>query len=191
MGRTATFDRADVIESARDLFWSHGYEATAIPDLERATGLKRSSLYHAFGSKKGLFDEAVENYLTEKVRPLLARITDESSTPDALATYFETLAESVSTADSHPGCLLIAAANSPVGTDPTVSAAISGYYDELFVAFRTGVGRLRPHLTASEADGRARALVALTISALALARTNKTLALANLHAAQELLDAKG
>ncbi|MDO4822327.1 MAG: TetR/AcrR family transcriptional regulator [Rothia sp. (in: high G+C Gram-positive bacteria)] len=191
MGRTATFDRADVIESARDLFWSHGYEATAIPDLERATGLKRSSLYHAFGSKKGLFDEAVENYLTEKVRPLLARITDESSTPNALATYFETLAKSVSTADSHPGCLLIAAANSPVGADPTVSAAISGYYDELFVAFRTGVGRLRPHLTASEADGRTRALVALTISALALARTNKTLALANLHAAQELLDAKG
>lgn len=190
MGRTATFDRADVIESARDLFWSHGYEATTIPDLEQATGLKRSSLYHAFGSKKGLFDEVVENYLAEKVRPLLACITDEGAAPGVLADYFATLSQSVRTADSHPGCLLIAAANAPVGTDPTVSAAISGYYDDLFVAFRTGVGRLRPHLTASEADGRARALVALTISALALARTSKPLALANLHAAQELLAAE-
>ncbi|WP_237186936.1 TetR/AcrR family transcriptional regulator [Rothia nasimurium] len=190
MGRTATFDRADVIESARDLFWSQGYETTAIPDLERITGLKRSSLYHAFGSKKGLFDEVVENYLTEKVRPLLARITDESATPDALATYFETLAESVRTADTHPGCLLIAAANAPVGTDPVVSAAVSGYYDELFAAFRAGLGRARPHLTEAEEDGQARTLVALTISALALARTNKTLALANLQAAQALLATK-
>ncbi|WP_237224261.1 TetR/AcrR family transcriptional regulator [Rothia nasisuis] len=186
MGRTAAFDRADVIESARDLFWSQGYEATAIPDLERATGLKRSSLYHAFGSKKGLFDEVVENYLTESVRPLLARITAEGAAPNALADYFATLSQSVRTADTHPGCLLIAAANSPVGTDSAVSAAISGYYDELFAAFRTGVGRLRPHLTTNEADGRARALVALTISALALARTSKPLALANLQAAQEL-----
>lgn len=186
MGRTAAFDRADVIESARDLFWSQGYEATAIPDLERATGLKRSSLYHAFGSKKGLFDEVVENYLAEKVRPLLARITDGSAQPDALANYFATISQSVRTADTHPGCLLIAAANSPVGTDPAVSAAISGYYDGLFAAFRTGVGRLRPHLTTTEADGQARTLVALTISALALARTSKPLALANLQAAQKL-----
>lgn len=190
MGRTATFDRADAVRAARSVFWSRGYEATAIPDLERATGLKRSSLYHAFGSKKGLFDEVVENYLAEKVRPLLACITDEGATPGALADYFAALSQSVRTADSHPGCLLIAAANAPVGTDPTVSAAISGYYGELFVAFRTGVGRLRPHLTASEADGQARTLVALTISALALARTSKPLALANLHAAQELATSK-
>ncbi|ORC16108.1 hypothetical protein A7979_05765 [Rothia nasimurium] len=187
MGRTATFDRVDAVRAARGIFWDRGYEATSIPDLEQATGLKRSSLYHAFESKKGLFDEAVENYLAESVRPLLARITSERAKPDALTQYFETLANSISSASSHPGCLLIAAANAPVGTDPVVSAAISGYYDELFAAFRAGLGRARPHLTAAEADGQARALVALTISALALARTSKPLALANLHAAQALL----
>ena len=41
-----------------------------------------------------------------------------------------------------------------------------------------------------EEDGQARTLIALTISALALARTSKPLALANLHAAQELLAAE-
>ncbi|WP_237212146.1 TetR/AcrR family transcriptional regulator [Rothia nasimurium] len=190
MGRAATFDRADAVRAARDVFWDRGYEATSIPDLEQATGLKRSSLYHAFESKKGLFDEAVENYLAESVRPLLARVTSEDAKPDALNDYFATLTSSISSADSHPGCLLIAAANAPVGTDPVVSAAISGYYDELFAAFRAGLGRARPHLTEAEADGQARALVALTISALALARTNKTLALANLQAAQALLAAQ-
>lgn len=189
MGRTATFDRADAVRAARGVFWDRGYEATSIPDLEQATGLKRSSLYHAFESKKGLFDEVVENYLAESVRPLLARITSEEAKPDALNDYFATLASSISSTDRHPGCLLIAAANAPVGTDPVVSAAISGYYDELFAAFRAGLGRARPHLTEAETGSQARTLVALTISALALARTNKTLALANLQAAQALLAA--
>lgn len=187
MGRTATFDRADAVRAARSVFWDRGYEATSIPDLEQATGLKRSSLYHAFESKKGLFDAAVENYLAESVRPLLAPITSKDAKPDALNDYFATLASSINSAGSHPGCLLIAAANAPVGTDPVVSAAISGYYDELLAAFRAGVGRARPHLTEDEADGQARPLVALTISALALARTNKILALANLQAAQVFL----
>ena len=187
MGRTATFDRADAVRAARGVFWNQGYEATSIPDLEQATGLKRSSLYHAFESKKGLFDEVVENYLAESVRPLLARITSEEAKPDALNDYFATLASSISSTDRHPGCLLIAAANGPVGTDPVVSAAISGYYDELFATFRAGLGRARPHLTEAETGSQARTLVALTISALALARTNKTLALANLQAAQALL----
>ena len=55
MGRTATFDRADAVRAARGIFWDRGYEATSIPDLEQATELRRSSLYHTFGSKKELF----------------------------------------------------------------------------------------------------------------------------------------
>ncbi|MDD0859753.1 TetR/AcrR family transcriptional regulator [Arthrobacter alpinus] len=42
-----------------------------LPDLERATGLSRSSIYHAFGSKRGLFDAAVASYLSEIIRPRL------------------------------------------------------------------------------------------------------------------------
>lgn len=187
MGRAATFDRADAVRAARGVFWDQGYEATSIPDLEQATGLKRSSLYHAFGSKKELFDAVIENYLAQSVRPLLAPLTSENATPHALRSYFEHLADSIRSTSSHPGCLLIAAANSPVGAEPTVSAAISGYYDELLAAFRAGLGRLRPHLTDAETDNQARTLVALTVSALALARTNPALALANLQAAQALI----
>ncbi|WP_237221523.1 TetR/AcrR family transcriptional regulator [Rothia nasimurium] len=190
MGRTATFDRDQVLTQARNLFWARGYEATSVPDLEEATGLKRSSLYHAFGSKKELFDAVIENYLAQSVRPLLAPLTSENATPHALRSYFEHLADSIRSTSSHPGCLLIAAANSPVGAEPTVSAAISGYYDELLAAFRAGLGRLRPHLTDAETDNQARTLVALTVSALALARTNPSHALANLQAAQELLSSK-
>ncbi|WP_421083903.1 TetR/AcrR family transcriptional regulator [Rothia nasimurium] len=190
MGRPLTFDREQAIAQARNLFWAQGYEATAVPDLEKATGLKRSSIYHAFGSKKGLFDEVIENYLAQSVRPLLTPLTAQDAAPDALRSYFAHLEASFNSTTPHPGCLLIAAANSPIGADPSVGAAISGYYDELLAAFRTSLGRARPNLTDSQLDHQSRTLVALTVSALALARTNRQLALANLHTAQELLATK-
>lgn len=55
MGRTRTFDEADVIARCAGEFRSTGYEGTSIDDLVRATGLHRGSLYKAFGSKRGLF----------------------------------------------------------------------------------------------------------------------------------------
>ena len=189
MGRTAAFDRDTVITNARNLFWTRGYEATAVPDLEKATGLKRSSLYNTFGSKKGLFDAVTENYLNTAVRPLLARITADDAPSDALLTYFATIAGSIKSAEKHPGCLLVAAANSPIGQDAAVRTTITGYYEDLVAAFTVGVQKLHPELSREEAEHKTRPLVALMVSAMALARTNKDLALANLDAAQELAQA--
>ncbi|OZC90718.1 hypothetical protein CH254_07335 [Rhodococcus sp. 06-412-2C] len=55
MGRTRSFDEAEVVASAAQQFRTNGYEATSLDDLLRVTGLHRGSLYQAFGSKRGLF----------------------------------------------------------------------------------------------------------------------------------------
>lgn len=47
-----------MVEAAGDLFWEQGYEKTSIGELEKKTGLDRSSLYHAFGNKHALFRAA-------------------------------------------------------------------------------------------------------------------------------------
>ena len=60
MGRPQTFETDEVVRAARGVFWRDGYESASLPDLEQATGLSRSSIYHAFGSKRGLFDAAVD-----------------------------------------------------------------------------------------------------------------------------------
>lgn len=190
MGRTTTFDRDTTLTRARDLFWEQGYTGTAVPDLERATGLRRSSIYHAFGSKKELFYLVIDNYLSTVIRPLLARITAEDAPPTALQAYFETVAHSLNTASQHPGCLLIAAANAPIGQDPAVRKAITGYYSELEHTFTHGIRASTPHLTMQEAQNQAKILVALMVSALALARTHRELAIANLTIAQNLATTK-
>ena len=44
------------------LFWEHGYEATSLNDLTGALNVTPSSIYTAFGDKKGLFLAAVARY---------------------------------------------------------------------------------------------------------------------------------
>ncbi|KFI46633.1 transcriptional regulator, TetR family [Bifidobacterium bohemicum] len=66
MARPRSFDEHDVIEQCSAVFCTHGYEATSIDDLTAATGLKRGSLYQAFGSKHGLFVAALGQSLEEE-----------------------------------------------------------------------------------------------------------------------------
>ncbi len=65
MGRNKTYDRANALTKARDLFWAKGYEGTHLQELVEATGMNRFSLYAEFGGKEGLFLEALGNYIDE------------------------------------------------------------------------------------------------------------------------------
>ncbi|MFD4407470.1 TetR/AcrR family transcriptional regulator [Nocardia sp. NPDC058499] len=63
MARPRSFDRERVIEAATRQFRQSGLHATSAEDLCRATGLGRSSLYNAFGSKDELFAQCLDAYL--------------------------------------------------------------------------------------------------------------------------------
>jgi len=86
MARTASFDREDVLARARDLFWKKGYHATSLKDLEEALALNPGSIYSAFGSKEGLFTEALEVYATGS-RADAARNMDGVSPLEGLAAH--------------------------------------------------------------------------------------------------------
>jgi AcrR family transcriptional regulator len=55
MARPRGFDEKQVLQAARDEFWSCGYAATSIDDVAALTGLGKGSLYGAFGDKHALF----------------------------------------------------------------------------------------------------------------------------------------
>lgn len=62
MGRPKAFDEDAVLDRAAELFWTQGYEATSISDLEERLGVGRQSLYDTFGDKRRLFLRAIERY---------------------------------------------------------------------------------------------------------------------------------
>jgi AcrR family transcriptional regulator len=61
-GRPREFDVDQVLDRALRVFWRKGYEGATLPDLTKAMGINRPSLYAAFGSKEGLFRKALERY---------------------------------------------------------------------------------------------------------------------------------
>ena len=62
MAKTAKFDRQEVIDKATNLYWKKGFHATSMRNLQDEIDLRPGSIYSAFGSKDGLFKEALRNY---------------------------------------------------------------------------------------------------------------------------------
>jgi len=107
MARTKQFDEQQALVSAMLVFWEKGYEGTSINDLEQAMGLKRTSIYNAFGNKSALFERVMSCY---KESVMSALFVELDSAPDiregvrrllngALDIHFD---------EDHPGgCLVV------------------------------------------------------------------------------------
>ncbi|MEL7013668.1 MAG: TetR/AcrR family transcriptional regulator [Pseudomonadota bacterium] len=70
MPRKPEYDRNELIDRARDLFWKQGWAGTSMKDLETVLELKPGSFYAAFGSKDALFELALERYAEDGGRRL-------------------------------------------------------------------------------------------------------------------------
>ncbi|MEH6378019.1 helix-turn-helix domain-containing protein [Streptomyces sp. KLMMK] len=77
MARTKEFDPDAALQSAVELFWRRGYEATSMADLVGHLGIARASLYATFGSKRELYLKALQRY-SEQHSP---RVAEELSRP--------------------------------------------------------------------------------------------------------------
>ena len=184
MGRLPTFETTAVVTAARDLFWDRGYEATSIADLETVTGVNRSSLYHAFGSKRGLFDAAVQDYLDTVIRPRLSVLLGPTAGTAGLLAYVDGLRSAVAAVpDDSPrrGCLLVNCAAGLAGHDAAARLVVDGYRTELIAALRHS---LEVAGAPGDVDEKAIVLSSLTISAMLLARIDRREADAVLGAAR-------
>jgi TetR/AcrR family transcriptional repressor of nem operon len=155
MARTREFDDETAVRAARDVFWEHGYASTSLAQLETATGLGRSSLYAAYGSKRGLFDRAAQSYLREVIGPLLAPLEAPNPGQHELVGYFLALAGWIRSSTpqiARRGCLMLNTALELNDLDAAATTMVRTYRQRvrtaILVAVRSIDGIASPEGTA-------------------------------------------
>ena len=79
MARTKAFDERRALIAAMLVFWEKGYEATSMQDLEQAMGLRRTSIYNAFGNKRSLFGRVMACCTSNRVVSSRVRVRIRAS----------------------------------------------------------------------------------------------------------------
>jgi len=154
MARPRSFSTEDAVEAAAAAFWSNGYQDTAIADLERATGLNRSSLYAAFGTKQAIFDLALEWYLRGFIGPRLAPMERPQARADDIERFFAGLAGFFRTdRQASRGCLMINSIAEDEGRGTLLGRRAQAFRDRLSAAFANAMaGQHEPALVPERAQ---------------------------------------
>jgi len=133
MPRPREYDEQEVLTAAMHAFRREGYAHISVAELESATGLRPSSLYHAFGDKAGLFRRALDHYVSTLVEPRLILYAGPRATLDDLEQLFLTLFQPPY--DDGYGCLVVNSAAEFGSTDSIASVGV-----------RHGLGLVHTHI---------------------------------------------
>lgn len=91
-GRPAQFDETAVLAKAAALFWAKGYESTSSEELLEAMGMGKGSLYHAFGSKRALFEKVMDHFSHPALVSLKEALEAGKPPLEAIRAFFRSLA---------------------------------------------------------------------------------------------------
>jgi AcrR family transcriptional regulator len=139
-GRTRQFDADEALDRALEVFWKRGYAGASLPELTRAMGINRPSLYAAFGNKEQLFRKALDRYqtgpnsfLTEALREPTARAVAEA--------VFSGFVRMQRDRDNPRGCLIVSGALACGEEAETVRRELSRLRRGVVTALRERFGR--------------------------------------------------
>lgn len=123
-GRPRNFDRTDALDKALDLFWRHGYDNTSMADLSAAMALRPPSIYAAFGSKEGLFEEVVEHYSERVGKGIWGNLERFETAKDATRHLLVSTIETFSSPGNPHGCMIVLAAPQPDDEHSSVAQSL-------------------------------------------------------------------
>jgi AcrR family transcriptional regulator len=184
MSRPRSFDTDQVVESAEGMFWEHGFMTTAIDDLERATGVGRSSLYNTFGSKRRLFEAALARYEETFIELLLGPLERQGAGLRHAAGFFSNLHALFGEPWSQRGCLLINSIAELAGRDASFTPVAARFVRRYEAGFANALhgAAAAGHVAAGGVDRRARLLAAAAVGAWITVRVEPAMASADCRA---------
>lgn len=171
-GRPKSFDQNQALEAFVDIFWTKGYQATSIDDLQEAAGIKRGSFYASFGSKDDVFASVLTRYWDEATERILHHL-DDTGDPRAAIARFLNAAGDFMTTNTPRGCLLLSSSTDPACTQ----SADAAFLKKAIAALEARIGKAVAAVAEREGPDKAEALAAFVLTTLfglnAMARTGQ------------------
>jgi AcrR family transcriptional regulator len=144
-GRPRRFDPDKALDRALNVFWRKGYEGASLPELTRAMGINRPSMYAAFGNKEALFKKALARYHEGPAAAVRAAL-EQPRARAVIEQLFDAGIDLV-TDSRHPrGCLAVQAALACGDEAQCVQKALITHRE-------SGVTGLRRRLERAQAEG--------------------------------------
>ncbi|MGH1349661.1 MAG: TetR/AcrR family transcriptional regulator [Methyloligellaceae bacterium] len=88
-GRPRNYDADTALQNALKLFWQKGYTATSLDNLAETTGMKRPSLYAAFGNKKSIYMKTLNYFRTDLQKQITHIMKSGNSLTKDLEDFFD------------------------------------------------------------------------------------------------------
>ena len=142
MARPPKYDDDQILDRALRLFWTRGWSATSIRELEVELDLKAPAIYRRFGSKDGLSQAVLDHYVDRVVRRRIEKYLPAEGDPIDNIRAFLVSAVTVP-ADGGPliGCLLTTTALEGPDVSPELGAALNAGQRVIEAALRRELGR--------------------------------------------------
>lgn len=131
MGRPREFDADAALKKIMDVFWAKGFEGTSLSDLVTATGLKKGSLYAAFGDKRTMYLKALALYDRTAIDGAVQLLTGAGSPEHRIGKFLQSAIDAVALRKDRRGCFLCNASVDQAVLDPETEQAV-----------KAGLGRL-------------------------------------------------
>lgn len=144
MARTKEFDPDAALQSALELFWRRGYEATSMADLVEHLGIGRASIYATFGNKHELYLKAMDRYSEGHDPLLLAELSQPGPALPAVRALVRRFAsEACSPEGRLSGCLITNTAAELAPHDPAAARRVELSWAHIETALHSALVRAR------------------------------------------------
>lgn len=109
MPRPPSYDRESALTRAVSLFWEKGYHGSSMKQIEQALDMRPGSIYATFGSKDGLYSEALTRYAEAGGAELAEHMASYDSILEGLQDYLRRIAQGCTNKGIAPSraCLIV------------------------------------------------------------------------------------
>ena len=131
MGRPREFDEDEALAKILDVFWANGFEGTSMSDLETATGLRKGSLYAAFGDKRAMYLKALALYGRTSIDVAVRVLTGIDAPERRIGKFLQSAIDAVAVENDRRGCFLCNASIDQAAVDPETQRSVNGSFERL------------------------------------------------------------